>query len=226
LFFGEQGAAMPDAADMDKVLSTLESAVRELPEPIVTAMRDASSWAILVTTLLSLRTRDVVTDAVAKNLLVHVPYPADLLKLPQEKVAELIHRVGFFNTKAATLRRVAQIILEEHGGQVPDTLEGLLALPGVGRKTANLVLIHGFDKPGICVDTHVHRISNRLGFVATKTADETEFALREVLPAKWWMKINAILVTWGQHVCLPQRPHCSRCPVAGTCPRIGVTKAP
>jgi len=217
---------MPDSADMDKVLSTLESAVRELPEPIVTAMRDASSWAILVTTLLSLRTRDVVTEVVARDLLAEAPRPEDMLRLGQDAIAERIHRVGFFNTKAATLRRVAAIILEEHGGQVPDTLESLLALPGVGRKTANLVLIHGFDKPGICVDTHVHRISNRLGFVATKTADETEFALREVLPAKWWMKINAILVTWGQHVCLPRRPHCTRCPVAETCPRIGVPKTP
>jgi len=214
---------MPDVYIIEKVMRALELAVRTLPEPIVTAMHDASPWEILVTTLLSLRTRDVVTESVARELLARAPLPEDMLRLPQDAIAALIHRVGFFNTKAATLRRVAAIILEEHGGQVPDTLEGLLALPGVGRKTANLVLIHGFDKPGICVDTHVHRISNRLGFVATKTADETEFALREVLPAAWWMKINAILVTWGQHVCLPQRPQCSRCPVFESCPRIGVT---
>ena len=216
---------MLDLHDMDKVMQTLAEAVRNLPEPIVTAMRDASPWAILVTTLLSLRTRDVVTGDVAQALLARAPLPEDMLRLSQDELASLIHRVGFFNTKAATILRVAKIILDQHGGQVPDTLEGLLALPGVGRKTANLVLIYGFDKSGICVDTHVHRIANRLGFVATKHADATEFALRDVLPEPWWMPINAILVTWGQHVCLPQRPRCAACPVSQLCEKNGVIQS-
>lgn len=210
---------MLEASVIHKIMRALERAVQALPEPIVTAMHDASPWAILVTTLLSLRTRDVVTGVVASELLAESPRPEDMLALTQAELADRIRRVGFYNTKAATLQRVAKIILETHGGRVPDTLEELLALPGVGRKTANLVLIHGFGKPGICVDTHVHRISNRLGFVQTKTADQTEFALREVLPTQWWMKINSILVTWGQQVCLPRRPRCARCPVTELCPQ-------
>jgi endonuclease-3 len=126
--------------------------------------------------------------------------------------------------KTRTLLNIADILLARYAGAVPDTLEALLALPGVGRKTANLVLIEAFDKDGICVDTHVHRVSNRAGWVATKTPNDTEMRLREILPRPYWKGLNALLVLYGQRVCRPQSPRCSQCIIAGQCARVGVTR--
>jgi endonuclease-3 len=150
------------------------------------------------------------------------PSPAALLALPEDEAARLAYPAGFYRTKAASLRKIAAILLEQYGGAVPADMDALLALPGVGRKTANLVLIEAFDLPGLCVDVHVHRISNRAGWVSTKSPDETEQALRERLPQKYWKGINALLVLYGQNLCRPVSPFCSRCVIKPRCLRVGV----
>ena len=146
-----------------------------------------------------------------------------MLDLSAKEIEKLIFPVGFYRKKAENLRTVSRLILKKHGGLVPDDLDLLLELPGVGRKTANLVLTLGFGKPGICVDTHVHRISNRFGYVKTKNPDETEMVLRDKLPVKWWIPINDILVAFGQSLCTPISPWCSKCKVVDYCERVGVT---
>jgi endonuclease-3 len=148
--------------------------------------------------------------------------PRTMADLPAAMIARTIYPAGFYRTKAATIRGICRTLLDRHDGKVPDTMEDLLALKGVGRKTANLVLTIGFGKPGICVDTHVHRISNRLGIVATKTPEQSEFALRQVLPPRYWIPYNDLLVTFGQNVCKPISPLCSDCPVQHLCPQLGV----
>jgi endonuclease-3 len=148
--------------------------------------------------------------------------PRELYELTELEIEELIYPVGFYHRKAANLRVVSAEILEKYQGQVPDDIEELVKLPGVGRKTANLVVTEGYNKPGICVDTHVHRICNRLGYIKTKTPDQTEIKLRNKLPKKRWIPINAILVTFGQNICRPVSPHCSKCPIQKKCPKLDV----
>jgi endonuclease-3 len=151
--------------------------------------------------------------------------PGTLARLSPRVIERAIFPVGFYRTKARTLRALARTLLRDHGGSVPDSLEALLAIKGVGRKTANLVVTVAFGKPGICVDTHVHRISNRWGLVRTTSPDRTERALREVLPRRAWISYNELLVAFGQRMCQPRSPRCSLCPIAGRCPRIGVTRS-
>lgn len=182
-------------------------------------------YAVLVATIISLRTRDEVTDVVTPKLLSAAPDLASLAKLPPSKIARLIYPAGFYRTKATVLRDIACTLVANNRGNVPDEIDALLRLKGVGRKTANLVVTAGFGKPGICVDIHVHRITNRLGFVQTKNPDETEVVLRERLPKRWWIPINATLVAFGRSHCTPLSPHCSTCPVASSCPRVGVDRA-
>ncbi len=182
-------------------------------------------FAVLVSTVISLRTRDEVTDVVTPRLLAEAPTPAALARLQAPRIARLIYPAGFYRTKGRILRALGAALVERHGGRVPDTLDELCELDGVGRKTANLVLTLGFQKPGICVDTHVHRISNRLGFVRTRSPDETEQVLRRRLPAKWWIPINEVLVSFGRLHCTPLSPRCSTCPVRGACARVGVGKS-
>jgi endonuclease-3 len=189
------------------------------------AQESADPFYVIVSTIISLRTRDEVTDAASARLLAVAPDAKTLAKTSERMIAKCIYPAGFYNTKARVLRRMAKTLLEKHGGRVPDTLEDLLAIDGVGRKTANLVVTLGFRKPGICVDTHVHRICNRLGFVRTKTPDETERVLRETLPRRWWIPINDLLVVFGQQHCTPLSPRCSTCPVARECERVGVLKS-
>ena len=181
-------------------------------------------FRVLVSTLISLRTRDEVTFEASERLLSEATTPQELMALPQERIETLIYPAGFYRNKAKTLRAIASILQETYDGGVPDTLDGLLALPGVGRKTANLVLGLGFGIPAICVDTHVHRIPNRLGLIVTKTPEESERALTAILPQHYWIPINEWLVGFGQQVCTPQSPWCSRCPLADECPRAGVTR--
>jgi endonuclease-3 len=189
------------------------------------AAETADPFYVLVSTIISLRTRDEVTDVASARLLAAAPDARALAKMPEKRIARLIYPAGFYNTKARVLRRIARTLLDEHGGKVPDDLDALLALGGVGRKTANLVVTLGFRKPGICVDTHVHRICNRLGFVRTTTPDRTETVLREKLPRRWWIPINDLLVVFGQTHCTPLSPKCSTCPVANDCARVGVGKS-
>jgi endonuclease-3 len=182
-------------------------------------------YEILVGTVISLRTRDEVTVVATKRLLEIAPDPGRLERLPAKRIEGAIYPAGFYHTKARALRAIARILRETHGGKVPGTMEELLALPGVGRKTANLVLLLGFGVPALCVDTHVHRISNRLGFVATRSPGKTEAALRERLPKALWWDYNELLVSFGKKVCTPLSPRCSICPIGVRCPRCGVERS-
>ena len=212
--------------NIDRFVAAIESRYKGWNPPIITfiATRGAAPFEVLVSTLLSLRTKDEVTAEAARRLFEKATTPEQILALGEDELARLIYPVGFYPTKAKRLLEISRIILDEHHGQVPDSIEMLLKLPGVGRKTANLVLVEGFKKDAICVDTHVHRISNRIGYVKTKTADQTEFALREKLPRKHWIRYNELLVAFGQMLCRPVSPFCSRCPVAEMCAQIGVDK--
>ena len=179
-------------------------------------------FRILIGCLLSLRTKDETTGPAAARLFALADTPAGILALPRRRIERAIFPVGFYRTKARVLHAVCRALLERFDGQVPSDLDALLALHGVGRKTANLVVTFGFGLPGICVDTHVHRITNRLGFVATETPEQTEWALRAKLPRRHWIGLNDLLVAFGQNVCGPTSPRCSTCPVTRVCPRIGV----
>jgi len=196
-------------------------AIRRHVGRVDTSPRDP--FATLVATLISLRTKDQVTEGAATRLLARAPSAEALARLPERTIDALIYPAGFHRTKARNLRRVARLLLDQHGGEVPRTKEGLLALPGVGLKTTNLVLALGFGIPAICVDTHVHRIFNRLGYVRTAHPDETELALRQQLPRRFWIEVNGLLVRFGQSVCTPLSPRCSRCRVAALgCAQVGV----
>ena len=192
-------------------------------EPVVGRVKESiqDPFAVLVATVLSLRTRDAVTSRAFDRLWELAKTPAGLLSIPAEELERAIRPVGFYKTKARSLRAICARLLEHWDGRVPDGLEDLLSLPGVGRKTANLVLIEGFGKEGVCVDTHVHRILNWWGFVRTSSPDETEQELRRILPKRWWMPINSLLVSFGQEVCRPSAPRCPECPLAKRCPYPG-----
>jgi endonuclease-3 len=197
-------------------------------EPAVTTVAEQfrhDPWAVLVSTILSLRTKDDVTMESSRRLLAQAGTPAALAAMPEDAVARLAYPAGFYRTKAASLKKIAAILLAEYRGAVPSDMDALLALPGVGRKTANLVRIEAFDLPGICVDVHVHRISNRAGWLCTKTPEETEMTLREILPTKYWNGINALLVLYGQNLCRPVSPFCSRCVLASHCKRVGIERS-
>lgn len=223
---------MPDRTELnwDGLFEALESwRERTIDEdPSVTAIAAETArnpWAVLVSTIISLRTKDAVTVAASRKLLARAGDPRAALSLAEEEIAELIHPAGFFRTKAKTLRTIARILIEENEGNVPDDLDRLLALPGVGLKTANLVLSEAFGRDAICVDIHVHRIANRAGWISARTPDESEAALRAILPRRYWKKINALLVLYGQRVCAPLSPKCSICAIPDYCRRIGVGKS-
>ena len=213
--------------DIRKVVEILRKAVGAMRVPIVTeiSQRKKSPFEVLMATILSLRTKDEVTRAASKRLFEVVSTPMELLALEEGQIAALIFPVGFYKTKAKTLRSICDRLINDYDGKVPDDLDELLKLKGVGRKTANLVVTLGFGKLGVCVDTHVHRISNRLGYVKTRTPEQTEMVLREKLPVDYWIEYNDLLVTWGQNVCAPISPFCSRCAIFDYCERVGVKKS-
>ncbi len=213
-------------AEIDQIVRSLRRSRRQWdPTAVGTlARRTRDPFRVLVSCLISLRTKDEVTGEASARLFRLARTPHALGSLPASRIADAIYPAGFYRTKARTIRELSRSLITEHGGRVPDTLEALLALNGVGRKTANLVLTLGFGKPGICVDTHVHRINNRLGIVHTRTPEQTEFALRKILPHRYWISYNDLLVRFGQNVCAPVSPLCSRCPVSTYCSRIGVTR--
>ena len=202
-------------------LAAVRATVR--PTTLAEVERTRDPFRVLVACVISLRTKDAVTAAASARLFAVAAAPRALAALAEARIAELIFPAGFYRTKAAQIREIARRVATEHGGRVPGDRDALLAFPGVGRKTANLVLGLGFGVPAICVDTHVHRIANRLGLVRTSTPERTEYALEKVLPERYWIDINDLLVTFGQHICQPVSPWCSRCPLAQRCPRIGVT---
>jgi endonuclease-3 len=206
----------------------LAHAIDGLEEPAIEKIAEAQQedpFQVLIATLLSAQTKDAVTHAASTRLFGVARTPAEMAKLSVSAVEKLIYPVSFYRNKAVHVKRTCEQILSTYGGTVPSTMEELLTLAGVGRKTANLVLILAHrSADNICVDTHVHRISNRLGWVATRAPDETERALYAAAHRKWWPIINLYLVTWGQNVCRPVYPLCGSCVVADLCPRIGVTK--
>jgi endonuclease-3 len=222
----EPGACLTEA-EIPRAIAILQEAVREWRTPAVTivSQRGGDPFKVLVSCILSLRTQDRTTAVASERLFALAEAPSAMVGLSEEAIAAAIYPVGFYRTKAATIREICRTLLLEHDGQVPDEIEGLLKLKGVGRKTANLVVTLGFGKPGICVDTHVHRICNRWGYVRTRSPEETEYALRAKWPGAYWLMINDLLVTFGQNQCTPLSPRCSTCPLGCFCDRVGGTKS-
>src|SRR5688500_13239466 len=211
---------------VDRIMRTIAAEIGGMELPAVEKISEAQAedpFKILIATLLSARTQDATTHAASTRLFKRARTPKAMARLSVKEIEELIYPVGFYKTKAVHVRACCEMLVARYGGRVPDTLEELVTLPGVGRKTANLVLIIGFkSQQNICVDTHVHRISNRLGWVQTNDPEETEQALYQHTPRRWWPLINLYMVTWGQNVCRPVHPRCGDCAVAKECPRIGV----
>jgi endonuclease-3 len=183
-----------------------------------------SPFIILIATIISLRTKDKVTEEASARLFKEAETPLEMSRLSPEKIAELIYPCGFFRKKGESISKICHLIEEKYKGEVPDSKEALMTFPGVGLKTANLVLSMGYHIPAICVDIHVHRISNRMGWVKTSNADKTEAALSKILPLKYHIPINHLLVKFGQKTCTPLSPYCSRCPLTEICPATDVQK--
>jgi len=209
---------------MHRAIRILRREVPQWDTPIVTLMAESrrSAFHILISCILSLRTQDQTTSEACRRLFALADTPQVMQRLAAKAIEKAIYPVGFYRVKAKNIIEICRVLNEKYGGRVPDDLDALLELQGVGRKTANLVVTLGFRKPGICVDTHVHRISNRWGYVRTKNPKETEFALRDKLPRRYWIEYNDLLVSFGQHLCRPISPLCSRCPVSRYCDRVGV----
>ena len=211
------------------VMRTLARAIDGLELPAIEKISEAQQedpFQVLIGTLLSARTQDATTLAASMRLFTVAPTAEAMVKIPVKRIERLIYPVSFYRHKARHVKATCRMVLDRFGGRVPGTMDELLLLPGVGRKTANLVLILSFrSRRNICVDTHVHRISNRLGWVRTRTPDETEEALYRAIASRWWPYINLYLVTWGQNVCRPVYPKCDECVLGAMCPRVGVTRA-
>jgi len=208
------------------IIELMRIATKEMVEPAaatITQHYGRNSFLVLVSCILSLRTKDSVSLPASQRLFAHAQTPDSLLLLSPHTIEQLIYPTGFYRQKTKQLLALCAILIEKHHSTVPSTPEELMALPGVGPKTTNLVLSEGFGIPAICVDTHVHRISNRLGLVQTKNPTQTEEALKKVLPKKYWSEFNKLMVMWGQNICAPVSPRCSICPLQPLCPQIGVT---
>ncbi len=206
-------------------LQILKREIRQWEEPVLGLVASASNrdpFRILIACLLSLRTKDKTTGEASTRLFALAHQPASMLTLPLTKIEQAIYPVGFYRTKAKSIHAICRRLLDVYGGTVPDSIEELVTLSGVGRKTANLVVTVGYRKPGICVDIHVHRISNRWGYVRTKTPEETEQALRRKLPRPHWITFNDLLVPYGQNLCQPVSPFCSQCKLTKYCDKVGV----
>src|SRR3984893_15837637 len=216
-----------DPRGVSRALSVLRREAPSWNAPIVgfIAMQSRDPFKTLISCILSLRTKDQTTLGASERLFARADTPAKMLALSARSLERLIYPVGFYRTKASVIRGICRDLIDKFHGLVPDEIDQLMTLKGVGRKTANLVVTEAFAKPGICVDTHVHRISNRWGLVKTKTPDRTEIALREVLPRRHWLEYNGILVAFGQTIFHPTSPWCSRCKISDLCPRIGVVRS-
>jgi endonuclease-3 len=214
---------------VEPVMRALARAIDGLELPAVEKISETQEedpFQVLIATLLSARTQDATTLAASTRLFKVARTPRTMAKLTVARIERLIYPVSFYRHKAKHVKETCRILVERFGGRVPSTMEELLTLPGVGRKTANLVLSLAFkSRQNICVDTHVHRISNRLGWVRTRTPEETEHALYAATGRRWWPLINLYLVTWGQNVCRPLYPRCGECVISAYCPRVGVTRA-
>ncbi len=213
--------------DWDKIVDTLRMIAEKAETPSVSifANRKSTPFQILISTIISLRTRDPVTIKSSERLFLRAPDPISISKMDTSEIAQLIYPAGFYKRKADNIKQISKTLLEKHNGLVPQNIEDLLTFPGVGRKTANLTLGLAYSIPALCVDTHVHRIPNRMDWVKTGTPEKTEFALVKILPKKYWIEINELLVAFGQTICTPVSPKCSECPFKDDCPRIGVDKS-
>ena len=211
---------------IDRVIAILKKEVNAYKTPSVTQMSLVGSpFKVLISCIISLRTKDEVTIVASKRLFKLADTPKEISRLNISTIEKLIYPCGFYKTKAKRIKEISKILVDVYKSNVPDTICELLKFKGVGRKTANIVVTLGFGNEGVAVDIHVHRISNRLGYVKTKTPDDTEFALRKKLPKKYWIVYNDLLVTWGQNVCKPISPFCSLCAVKQYCKRVGVEKS-
>ncbi len=214
-------------ANIHECISILRDVITKFKVPIVTeyAQNEGNPFHILISTVLSLRTKDKTTAEASKRLLNVANNPEQMQKLSEKDIEKLIYPVGFYRVKSQTIKLLCQKLIEDYGGRVPDEIDELLKFKGVGRKTANLVVILGYNKPGICVDIHVHRITNRWGYVQTKNPEATEAALRAKLPSEHWIEINDLLVTYGQNLCTPVSPKCSQCKIIKYCDQKGVERS-
>ena len=215
--------------NIDKAIGVLKKQVETLKVPWLEFMVHLSGqtrdpFKVLISCILSLRTQDRTTGKASERLYKIAPDVKKLALLPVEKIEKVIYPVGFYKVKAERIKEIANVIVKQYKSKVPDEIDELLKFKGVGRKTANLVVTLGYKKPGICVDTHVHRITNRWGYVETRTPDKTEFALRSKLPQKYWLEINGLLVSFGQGICKPISPFCSKCSIEKYCDKVGVEK--
>ncbi len=210
--------------NIDTVYKVLEARFQTYKTPVVDFIEAQTKdpFKVLVATILSARTKDETTTETVNILFQKVNTPDDLEQLTEAELDKMIFKVGFHHTKAKHLKQLPVVLREKFNGIIPDEIDDLIQLPGVGRKTANLVRVIAFKKPGICVDVHVHRISNRLGYVKTKNPFETEMALRKILPGKYWLCINSYMVAFGQNHCTPLNPYCDTCPIYEECDRVGV----
>ena len=213
---------------VEEIFSLLKKDLTKYRQPIVSRSKKEyidTPFTTLISCLLSLRTKDKVTEQASLQLLKRYDTPEKILRLSEQKIASLIYPVGFYKTKAKRIREISQTLIEKYNGSVPDDFNELLTLKGVGRKTANIVMVYGFKKHGyIPIDTHCHRIPNRLGWIKTKTPEETETDLKKILPEQYWNDFNDLFVTFGQTICVPVSPFCSRCPIERFCKKILVTK--
>jgi endonuclease III len=213
--------------EIHQVMRLLDDACQKWQTPSVTviAERYKSAFHVLVSCIISLRTKDAVTAAASARLFARADTPDKMVLLTSDEIGGLIYPAGFFRTKGKQIQTICERLLEEYAGNVPDSIEQLLMFKGVGRKTANLVMTLGHHKPGICVDIHVHRITNRWGYVTSRTPDQTEQILREKLPAEYWVVINDLLVCYGQNLCYPVSPACTSCQLSRWCGRVGVERS-
>ncbi|TET22015.1 MAG: endonuclease III [Candidatus Stahlbacteria bacterium] len=210
--------------DLERVFRILRDETKRLNPPLAEKKNRTSPFRVLVGVLLSSRTKDDTTGSAADRLFAAAPIPEKIAALSEERIEKLIFPVGFYRTKARNLKATARKLVDEFNSKVPQTIQELLSLPGIGRKSANLILAVAFGIPAICVDTHVHRITNRWGYVKTKDPYQTETALREKLPKRYWIEINRLLVIYGQNVCTPILPYCSACRIEKYCGKVGVTR--
>ncbi|MCR5442622.1 MAG: endonuclease III [Sphaerochaetaceae bacterium] len=218
-----------DEAYFDRIFSefrqVLASLGKVLPAVSLVAVQKQDPFSVLISTVISLRTKDDVTLNASRRLLAEAPDPRAMLQLSEDRIAELIFPAGFYRRKAMQIRQISEILVSEYDGKVPSDAGLLMQLPGVGIKTANLTLNLGFGIDAICVDCHVHQISNRLGWIETKTPEESEKALQPVMPRRFWIPLNELLVSYGQEVCTSVSPKCSMCPENRSCPKVGVTRS-
>ena len=224
----KRNSAVLDEAYFDGIFSAFRQVLADmgkvLPAVSLVAVQKQDPFSVLISTVISLRTKDDVTLKASRRLLAEAPDPEAMLRLSEERIAQLIFPAGFYKRKATQIHQISSILVDEYGGKVPADADLLMKLPGVGIKTANLTLNLGFGIDAICVDCHVHQISNRLGWIDTRTPEESEKALQPIMPRRFWIPLNELLVSYGQEVCTSVSPKCSMCPENGRCPKIGVTR--